>query len=247
VILIALLAAVVQAAEAPSPIRVHFVGNSFTFGNDLPGLVAELGRSLDPPVRLEVGMTARDGMTLEQHWREGDIVRRLREEDWDILVLQEQGSRPITDPDRMEHSVRRFAAAARDAGAEVILFQTWARVGQPETDIPRAATYRRLADAVGARLAPVGDAWGRARAELPAVVLHADDGVHANRAGAYLSAAVLLGVIAGRSPEGALASTSGEPDSAAALRTLAWRAITANTRRAPGSRAPSPAQRAHER
>lgn len=223
----ALLAAIVQVAVPSSPIRVYFVGNSFTFRNDLPALVAELGRSLDPRVTVEVGMTAQDGMTLERHWQEGDIVRRLRDDDWDVLVLQEQGSRPLTDPDLMEEYVRRFAVAARDAGVEVVLFQTWAAAGEPETEMPRAATYRRLANAVGAKLAPVGKAWSLARTHLPAVVLHADDGRHASRAGTYLSVAVLLGVITGRSPEGARASRFGDPDSAAALRTLAWRAVSA--------------------
>ncbi len=225
--LLALLAALLQATTPPAPVRVHFVGNSFTVRNDLPALVAELGRSLEPPVALEVGITARDGMTLERHWQEGDVVRRLGEEQWDVLVLQEQGSRPVTDPDLMERYLRRFAAAARDAGTEVILFQTWARVDEPETEAPRAETYRRLAAALGARLAPVGDAWTLAREELPGVMLHADDGLHANRAGTYLSAAVLLGVIAGRSPEGARVSTSGDRHSAAVLRALACRAVRA--------------------
>jgi hypothetical protein len=61
VIRLVLLAALVQATVPSSPVRVLFVGNSFTFGNDLPGVVAELGRSLDPPVAIEVGMAARTG------------------------------------------------------------------------------------------------------------------------------------------------------------------------------------------
>jgi hypothetical protein len=205
---------------------VLFVGNSFTFGNDLPCLVAELALSLDPPLRLEVGVVARDGMTLEAHWLGGEVARRLREEQWDVVVLQEQGSRPITDPAQMETDVRRFAAAGRRSGAEVVLFQTWARVNQPETEKPRAAIYCRIADAVGAKVAPVGAAWSLARAEHPGIRLHAEDGVHASRAGSYLAASVLLGVLAGRSPLGVTATTSGDPDSAEMLQRLAWRAIT---------------------
>ena len=206
--------------------RVLFVGNSFTSGNDLPCLVAELARSLDPPLRLEVGMVARDGMTLEAHWLGGEVARRLREEQWDVLVLQEQGSRPITDPAQMETDVRRFAAASRQAGAELVLFQTWARANDPETENPRAAIYRRIAAAVGAKVAPVGAAWSLARAEHPGVRLHAEDGVHASREGSYLAASVLLGVLSGRSPVGATATTIGDPDSAEMLQTLAWRTIT---------------------
>lgn len=225
--LLALLAAFTQAFTHPDPVRVHFVGNSFTFHHDLPALVAELGRSLDPPVAIEVGVTARDGMTLERHWREGEVARRLREEEWDILVLQEQSARPVTDPDRMEEYVRRFAAAAREAGTEVILFQTWVRADEPESQAPLAATYRRLAGAVGSRLAPVGEAWVLAREAIPGIALHDDDGLHGSRAGTYLAAAVLLGVITGCSPENARAPTPGAPASADVLRAVAWRAIMA--------------------
>jgi hypothetical protein len=42
------------AIERPSK-RVLFVGNSFTFKNDLPCLVAELGLSLNPPLSSESG------------------------------------------------------------------------------------------------------------------------------------------------------------------------------------------------
>jgi hypothetical protein len=227
-----LFAAVVQAF-APSPLRVYFVGNSLTFRNDLPGLVAKLGRSLTPPVRIEVGMSARDGMTLERHWREGEIVRRVREEDWDVLVLQEQSSRPLVDPKLTEQYVRRFGAAARGAGTEVILLQTWARADDPATELRLAETYRRLAKAVKVRLAPVGDAWSEARRELPAIMLHEDDGVHASLEGTYLTAAVLVGMLAGRSPEPPRFLTSEDPKSAAALQAVAWRTVRALLRPVP--------------
>lgn len=177
------------------PLRVLFVGNSFTFGNDLPGLVAELARSRNPPVQLEVETVARDGMTLERHWKDGEVPRRLRTEAWDVVVLQEQGARPLTDPDLMEEYARRFAALARKADTDVILFQTWARLNQPETEQARAATYRRVAEAVGARVAPVGAAWSRALARRPKVTLHAADGVHASPAGSRLAACEILQTI----------------------------------------------------
>jgi hypothetical protein len=171
-------------------------------------------------------MVARDGMTLEMHWQEGEVARRLREKEWDVVVLQEQSSRPVTEPGMVETQVRRFAAAAREAGADVVLFQTWARVSEPESEGSRAASYRRIADAVSAKIAPVGAAWSLARAEHPGIPLHAADGLHASRDGSYLAAAVLVGVLADRSPVGAAAATLGEPDSARVLQALAWRAIT---------------------
>jgi hypothetical protein len=205
--------------------RVLFVGNSFTFGNDLPDRVIELGQSLNPPVHIETDMVASDGASLEAHWQDGEVARRLREERWDVLVLQEQGSRPLTAPALMETYVRRFAATARKSGTEVVLYQTWPRVDQPNTEQARAETYRRIAAAVGARMAPVGIAWRLARAADPGLRLHAADGVHASSVGSYLAACVLLGVLADRSPIGADASSLGR-DTARVLQEFAQQAMT---------------------
>lgn len=179
----------------PPATRVLFVGNSFTFGNDLPQLVAEMGHSHDPPLRLEVAMVARDGMTLERHWEEGEVARRLKAEHWDVVVLQEQGSRPLRQPELMEAYVRRFASLARQAGARVLLFETWARLNEPQTTEPRAAAYQRIATAVGATVAPVGTAWSRALSARPDLRLHAEDGIHAGLEGSRLAGTVILDAI----------------------------------------------------
>ena len=219
------LLALVQAFSPP-PLRVYFVGNSLTFRNDLPGMVAELGRSLDPPFAVEAGMTARDGMSLERHWQDGEVLRRLKEEDWDVLVLQEQSSRLLADPAQTERYLRLFTEAARETGAEVILLQTWVRAELPETHERQRESYRKVARAVGVRLAPIGDAWSRARSELPGVALHDADGLHASREGTYLTAAVLVGMLAGRSRETAGPLVSGDPAAAGVLRALAWRILS---------------------
>ena len=218
-----ILLAVLQTS-AP-PLRVHFIGNSLTFRNDLPGMVVELGRSLERPITIEAGMTASDGMSLERHWQDGEVLRRLKQEEWDVLVLQEQSSRLLADPARTEQYLRRFVDAARDAGTEVILMQTWVRAETPELHERQRESYRKVAKAVNVRLAPVGDAWHTARTELPGVALHDPDGLHASREGTYLTAAMLVGILAGRSPETAAPLASGDPASAKALRGLAWRTI----------------------
>jgi hypothetical protein len=219
-----LLLALVQASPAP-PLRVYFVGNSLTFRNDLPGMVVELGRSLEPPMRIESGMTARDGMSLERHWQDGEVLRRLRTTKWDVLVLQEQSSRLLADPAQSERYLRLFAKAARDASAEVILMQTWVRAETPELHERQRESYRKVAKAVNVKLAPIGDAWSRARTELPDVALHDPDGLHASREGTYLTAAMLVGMLAGRSPEEARPLVSGDPAAAEALGALAWRTL----------------------
>ena len=210
---------------SPQPLRVYFVGNSLTYRNDLPGMLVELGRSLEPPMPIEAGMTASDGMSLERHWRKGDVQRRLKEKKWDVLVLQEQSSRLLADPLQTERYLRLYTNAAHENGTEVILLQTWVRADMPEAHERQRESYRKVAKAVNVRLAPIGDAWNTARTELPTVALHDPDGLHASREGTYLTAAMLVGILARRSPEAAGPLASGDPGSAKALRALAWRTV----------------------
>lgn len=172
--------------------RVLFVGNSFTYGNDLPRLVTEQALSRDPPLRLEVRVVAADGMTLERHWEDGEVARLLAAHPWDVLVLQEQSARPLAEPERMASAVRRFAAMAEESGTEVVLFETWAPADRPELQSRIGDAYRRVARSVNATVAPVGTAWSRALDDGSGVTLHAEDGIHAGPAGSSLAASVIL-------------------------------------------------------
>ena len=53
---------------------ILFVGNSLTYFNDMPDIVAaiSLGAEDDPPMR--VGMVAFGGFSLEDHWNQGDAL-----------------------------------------------------------------------------------------------------------------------------------------------------------------------------
>jgi len=118
------------------------------------------------------------------------------------VVLQEQSVTPIYDPDRFARYAGLFCGRARAAGAEPLLFLTWARRYAPEMQDRLTEAYMRAARRSGARVAPVGEAWRRALAGRRGLVLHTPDASHPNRAGSYLAACVFHATIHARSPVG---------------------------------------------
>ena len=65
--------AAASVAAAPDvPVRVLFIGNSYTHANDLPGMVVAL--SAAGGRRIVTGMEAPGGCTLERHVRDGQGV-----------------------------------------------------------------------------------------------------------------------------------------------------------------------------
>lgn len=192
--------------------RVLFIGNSYTRFNDLPRMVQNLSRSVEGGPVLRTSRETHGGFDLRRHWRRRRTRRRIATGGWDAVVLQDHSLQPIRHPDRMEEYARRFAERASEAGARLVLFETWTRrpgsrayrryeLGDPEQmaeDVDRV--YGRLGRELHASVAPVGRAWERARDELPDTVLHRPDGTHPLPAGSYLSACVIYRTLTGGDP-----------------------------------------------
>lgn len=217
------LAPPVAAAE-PSParpLRVLFIGNSYTYNHNLPAQLEGLARSATPPLRLQTRTLARAGVRLQQHWDRGEALAALRQGPWDYVVLQEQstlglrlidGRHAVNDPELAFHPyARRFAEEARKVGAQPLFLLTWARRSTPGSQAQLTQAYMSVAQETGAPIVPAGLAWERSRQELPALELYHADGSHPSPAGSYLTAACLYAALTGQSPEGLASRVSGHP------------------------------------
>jgi hypothetical protein len=186
-------AADVLAKDPPGhrTIRVLYVGNSYTFGNDMPGMVTTMSKMFPGTVQIESKSVARGGATLEDHWATGDVEGELRERKWNFVVLQERSRRPLDDPKRMLHFGRLLGQAIRSSGARTVLFLTWPRQSRPEDMNALEAGYRALARDLNATIAPVGPAWLAAIRRTPSIALYQEDGSHPTHLGSYLTACVI--------------------------------------------------------
>lgn len=183
------------------PVRVLFIGNSYTFQNDLPAMVADVADANGTD--LEVTMIAKGGFFLSQHVQSSAVNEALASGDYDIVVLQEQSVAPA-EPHRFETdtlpAVRRFSTLTAESPIDVVLFQTWGHAeGNPISGHRSYETmqealivsYATMAMEIDSETAPVGAMWWRARTFLPDVALHSADGSHPTIEGSYLAALVL--------------------------------------------------------
>lgn len=218
-------------AKPAAPASVLFIGNSYTYVNDLPALVKAMAEAKGH--KLETDQVTPGGVTLEQHVQRGAALEKIRGRTWDAVVLQDQSLRPVHEPAAMLEPARTLGDAARKQGARVVFYLTWARQKTPETQPKINAAYRNVAEKLAAEVAPVGIAWERALKAAPETPLHAADGSHPNPQGSYLAACVFYGVLFGESPVGLPAKlTRGDrvlidlpKDRAEQLQKHAWEAI----------------------
>lgn len=204
-----------SAAREPEQIRVLFIGNSYTRFNFLPRQVARLSESVPDGPRVRTRWETHGGFDLRRHWRRAHIRRLVRSGRFDKVVIQDHSLSPINHPDRLAEYARRFHDMTSAAGAQLVLFETWARhpanrlyrrgsVTGPQEMLARVqSVYGALGRELGALVAPVGHAWMRAHEELPEMRLHRRDGTHPALEGTYLSACVLYRTLTGRDPRAA--------------------------------------------
>ena len=181
---------------------ILFIGNSLTYFNEMPDIVAaiSLGAGDDPPLR--VAMVAYPNYGLEEHWDRGDALDAIDEGGWDVVVLQ-QG--PSTLPESRAHLVEwsgRFAERIRAAGARPALLSVWPTDGTEAGYDSVLASYGAAAEAVDGILIPAGEAWREALARDPDLTLTIVDGFHPSLLGSVIAAYAVWHAITGRSPIG---------------------------------------------
>ncbi len=198
--------------------RILFIGNSYTYVNDLPGTLASLARSGGHAVQTD--SLATGGATLADHLADAATAPELDSLKWDFVVLQEQSEVPSIEASRqytMYPAVRTLVDMIRRRAETPILFMTWAhRDGLPDNGMPDYESMQQSIDrgylAIAAELlapvAPVGIAWFVVRRQDPDIGLWQDDGSHPSTAGTYLAACVFYAAVFRQSPEG-LAYTDG--------------------------------------
>ncbi|MFI5225123.1 MAG: hypothetical protein ACHQ3P_00445 [Candidatus Limnocylindrales bacterium] len=193
-------------------IRVLFIGNSYTYVNDLPGTFSHLAASGGR--RVATDSVAVGGATLADALDSADRRQRMASARWGFVVLQEQSQIPASPQLRQQDmfpAARTLAGLVEAAGAEPVLFETWAhRDGWPEAGISSYGlmqaqvddAYDTLSRELGVPEAPVGSAWSIVRGQDPGLALWVDDGVHPTPAGTYLAACVFYATIFHADPRG---------------------------------------------
>lgn len=164
--------------------QVLFIGNSYTYVNDLPGTFRQLSESGGYSVNAP--MVGTGGQTLTEHANSQSTRDKILSQQWACVILQEQSQIPVfaalnyknketgqTFANEMSAASQQLDTITRGQGAQTIFFVAWGR------DEARAATmieqspmsssqmqqyinnaYKMVSEGLGGRvLVPIGSAW----------------------------------------------------------------------------------------
>ncbi len=211
----------VMVAEPHGPasktVRVVFVGNSFTFRNDLPAMLANIATSdPDNTVRLEVKAFTYPDAHLGDLLTKTEALAWLRAHPADYVILQDHSSWYET-PQLIQAATadaERWRDALRTSNVTPLLFEVWSDgEGSDTYTNPQFCTYGSTPDADSDKAADQTRILAR-DLELAAVLvgsmfkkvqhipdtppLLAWDRHHASVAGTYLAALVVYKTLTGK-------------------------------------------------
>jgi len=218
---------------------VLFLGNSYTYVNDLPGTLRQLALSLGDTVN--TAQSTPGGYTFQGHTSLAASQQLIDQGGWDFVVLQEQSQIPSFPIGQVQTDCFPYAAQLVDSikahspCAEAVFYMTWGRQNGDAGNCaswPPVCTFdgmnallreRYLMMAVDndAWCAPVGAAWKRTRDQQPAINLYSTDGSHPSPEGTYLAACTFYATLYRSSPVGAGYTAGLDPATAATLQDIA--------------------------
>lgn len=189
-----------KTEPAPGALRVLFIGNSLTYGNDLPQLVQALAKAAGQEMFVE-SLTF-PNYSLDDHWSHGAAPKAIASRQWDYVVLQHG---PATMPDSraaFRAAVKDYDRDIRKAGARPAFYMVWPPRDRISYFDAVRESYSLAAQDVDGVFIPAGEVWRAAWKRDPDAPLYAGDDFHPSVAGSYAAALSIYGMLTGRSPEG---------------------------------------------
>lgn len=219
--------------------KVLFIGNSYTYFNNLPGMLTDLSTSLGDYVQLTSQVAG--GATFQDHATNPATYTAINSADWDFVVLQAQSQEPSFPDSQVNSETLPFAEQMADSirnnsiCSNILMFMTWGRENGDPQWVPISTfdgmnsrlrnAYIRMADSIDASISPVGVAWKYVRDNYPSIQLYSPDGSHPSLEGSYLAACTFYASLFRKSPVGASFTSSLAPATAANLQLSAATAV----------------------
>jgi hypothetical protein len=213
--------ALIPAAAAAQKTSVLFLGNSYTYVNNLPQTFHDLALSKGDTVVFD--SNAQGSYRFLDHLADATSLSKINQQPWNYVVLQDQSQWPSFPPAQVASGVYPYAKrldsliVLNNTCTETVFYMTWGRkngdtsncAGYPPVctfngmNARLRESYLQMAMDNHATTSPVAVAWKNVRDAFPAINLYQADESHPTLQGTYLAACVFYATLFHKSPVGA--------------------------------------------
>ena len=193
--------------------KVLFIGNSYTFTNNMPVIFQTIAGALGDTLVFDQADPG--GYTMAQHCVDPNTISKIFSQQWDVVVIQDQSELPSFPPDQVDTGVFPYAhrldsmVHANDTCTQTMFMMTWGHAnGDPANcpGYPAICTYDGMQERLResymqmgadnhADVVPVGMAFKVMMDSMYTPWLYNPDSSHPIVPGSYLEACVLYSSI----------------------------------------------------
>ncbi len=194
-------------------ISALFLGNSYTYFNNLPMLVSQL--ALANGDTLIYDSNTPGGYTLQNHFTDVTSNTKINAAAWKYVIVQAQSQEPSFSPSQVFSQTLPYARKLdsliknNNICTNTVFYETWGRKNGDASNCgvyPPVCTYigmqdrlkqsyKKFADTCNAVMSPVGEAFRRSITLNPSLELYQLDESHPSLEGSYLAACVFYEVL----------------------------------------------------
>ncbi|HTM65146.1 MAG TPA: PKD domain-containing protein, partial [Flavipsychrobacter sp.] len=221
---ITFLLLILQSAttQAGQKIRVYFIGNSYTYTNNLPLMLQNIAASMGDTLYYEEHDPG--GWTFSNHadpTQDAVCTQKIKNGNWDYIILQEQSQLPSFPDNQFFPESFQYAYQLdtlidnNNPCASTMFYMTWGYENGDASNcafFPPVCTYegmdsllrlryQLMADSLHELVAPVGAVRHYIRHHYPAINLYQPDGSHPTVSGTYAAATTFYASIFRKDPQ----------------------------------------------
>lgn len=179
-------------------LSILFIGNSFTYYDNMPLQLVNLAKERFPDKQLRVYFQAGPGLKLGMHAEDKRTQETLLNNGkWDIVVLQDQSEmalRPFTTQ-IMRLNCRWFDKRIKQVHGKTALLMTWCDLSLPDDQVPISKGYRDVARQLKATVIPAGELFLEVTQKSPEISLYGEDQHHPSHYGSFLVACLTENIL----------------------------------------------------
>lgn len=180
------------SSEAKQSTKILFVGNSLTYGQDMPNLFVKIYRLLYSDAPLVVESATGPGFTLREHLSNNKTQEALKRYNWDYVILQEGTQSAYNRPHESLESFRRLLKISASPGCKHLCVMIPADRGQFGWQARLSQFFRAIGKELNLPIVPLGDVCSFSQMRHTELNLHDPDDHHLSQAGSLLYACMAI-------------------------------------------------------
>lgn len=223
--------------------KVLFIGNSYTYVNNLPQLIASMAEAGGDTLVFSANLPG--GYTFNNHLNNSTTTSLIQQGEWDYVVIQGQSQEPSFPDGQFYSQTYPYAQQLCEMiyqynpAAKIVFYMTWGRKNGDQNNCPYFPPlctyegmdsllylrYMTMAEDFGAVVSPVGVLWHYIRDYNPEIELYSSDESHPSLAGSYAAACSFYSVLYRKDPRESVYNPGIDEEAAEKIRLAASKVV----------------------